>query len=33
MQITDAEIGDSIFFSCGNKKDVEKLLSIARDKK
>ncbi len=32
MQITDAEVGDSIFFSCGNKKDVEKLLSIARDK-
>ncbi|MDC3066159.1 aspartate--tRNA ligase [Candidatus Pelagibacter sp.] len=32
MQITDAEIGDSIFFSCSNKKDVEKLLSIARDK-
>ena len=32
MQITDAEVGDSIFFSCSNKKDVEKLLSIARDK-
>ena len=32
MQITDAEVGDSIFFSCGNKTDVEKLLSIARDK-
>ncbi len=32
MQITDAEAGDSIFFSCGSKTDVEKLLSIARDK-
>ena len=32
MQITDAEVGDSIFFSCSNKTDVEKLLSIARDK-
>ena len=32
MQITDAEVGDSIFFSCGIKTDVEKLLSIARDK-
>ena len=32
MQITGAEVGDSIFFSCGIKTDVEKLLSIARDK-
>ena len=32
MQITDAEVGDSIFFSCSSKTDVEKLLSIARDK-
>ena len=32
MKISKAEIGDSIFFSCGNKKDVEKLLSLARDK-
>jgi len=32
MKITDAEVGDSIFFSCGNKTDVEKLLSIGRDK-
>ncbi len=32
MQITDAEVGDSIFFSCGIKTDVEKLLSITRDK-
>ncbi len=32
MKISKAEIGDSIFFSCGNKKDIEKLLSLARDK-
>ena len=32
MKISNAEIGDSIFFACGQKKDVEKLLSLARDK-
>ena len=32
MKITSAEVGDSIFFACGQKKDVEKLLSLARDK-
>ena len=32
MKISKAEIGDSIFFSCGKQKDVEKLLSLARDK-
>ena len=32
MKLTNAEIGDSIFFACGKKKDVEKLLSLARDK-
>ncbi len=32
MKISKAEIGDSIFFSCGLKKDVENLLSLARDK-
>ena len=32
MKISSAEIGDSIFFACGQKKDVEKLLSLARDK-
>ncbi|MAZ46433.1 MAG: aspartate--tRNA ligase [Rickettsiales bacterium] len=32
MKIVKAEIGDSIFFACGKKKDVEKLLSLARDK-
>ena len=32
MKITNAEIGDSIFMACGKEKDIEKLLSIARDK-
>ncbi len=32
MKISNAEIGDSIFFSCGKKKDVEKLLCLARNK-
>ena len=28
----NAEIGDTIFMSCGNKSEVEKLLSNARNK-
>ena len=32
MKICDAEIGDSVFLACGKKKDVEKILSLARDK-
>ncbi len=32
MKISNAKIGDSIFFACGEKKEVEKLLSSARDK-
>ena len=32
MKIGNAEIGDSIFFACGKKKEVEKLLSTVRDK-
>ena len=32
MKITSAEIGDSIFFSCGKINDVEKISSLARDK-
>ena len=32
MKITSATIGDSIFLSCGKKKEVEKFLSLARDK-
>ena len=32
MKISKAEIGDSIFFAWEKKKEVEKLLSVARDK-
>ena len=32
IKITGAEIGDSIFFACGKKNDVEKITSLARDK-
>ena len=32
MSICDAEVGDSIFFACGAKFDVEKLTAQARDK-
>ena len=32
IKTSKAKIGDSIFFACGQKKDVEKLLSLARDK-
>ena len=32
MEITSAEIGDSIFLACGKVNDVEKITSIARDK-
>jgi aspartyl-tRNA synthetase len=32
MRITGAKIGDSIFFACGKKNDVEKITSQARDK-
>ncbi len=32
MSICDAEVGDSIFFACGPKSDVEKLTAQARDK-
>ena len=32
MKICNAEIGDSVFFACGPKSDVEKLASLARDK-
>ena len=30
MKITNAEIGDTVFLSCGKQSDVEKILSIAR---
>ena len=32
MKNCNAEIGDSVFLSCGKKDDVEKILSSARDK-
>ncbi len=32
MTMSDAKIGDSIFLSCGKEKEIEKLLSLARDK-
>jgi len=32
MKITSAQDGDSIFFACGKKYDVEKITSLARDK-
>jgi len=32
MKITNAEIGDSIFFACGKINDVEKITSLAREK-
>ncbi len=32
MKICKAEIGDSIFLACGKKKEIEKILSLARDK-
>ncbi len=32
MKSCNAEIGDSIFLACGKEKEVEKILSLARDK-
>jgi len=32
MKITEAEVGDSIFFACGKINDVEKITSQAREK-
>ena len=32
MQTCNAEIGDSIFMACGQKTDVEKILSLSRNK-
>ena len=32
MKNYNVEIGDSVFLSCGKKDDVEKILSLARDK-
>ncbi len=32
MEISGAEIGDSIFLACGKNEDLEKILSLAREK-
>ena len=32
MKLTNAKIGDTVFLSCGKKNDVEKILSVARNK-
>jgi len=32
MRQTDAEIGDSVFLACGKLNDLEKIISLARDK-
>jgi aspartyl-tRNA synthetase len=32
MKITEAEVGDSIFLACGKEKEIETILSLARDK-
>ncbi len=32
LKLTNSKIGDSIFMSCGQKKNVEKILSLARNK-
>jgi len=32
MKISGAEIGDSIFLACGKEREIEKILSLARDK-
>jgi aspartyl-tRNA synthetase len=32
MSITEAQVGDSIFLACGKKNEVEKILSLAREK-
>ena len=32
MKICNAEVGDSVFLACGKEKDVEKILSISRNK-
>jgi Aspartyl-tRNA synthetase len=32
MKITSAEVGDTVFLSCGKISEVEKILSLAREK-
>ena len=32
MKLSNAEVGDSIFFACNKKNEIEKITSLARDK-
>ena len=32
MKVSGAKVGDSIFLACGGEKEIEKILSLARDK-
>nr|MBC8295596.1 aspartate--tRNA ligase [Pelagibacterales bacterium] len=32
MKISNAEVGDSVFLACGKKREVENILSLAREK-
>ncbi len=32
MKVCKAEVGDSIFLACGNNKEIDKILSVARNK-
>ncbi len=32
MQLMDAEVGDTVFLSCGSKENVQKILGLARNK-
>ena len=32
MKISNADVGDSIFLACGKENEIEKILSLARDK-
>ena len=32
MKICEASVGDSVFLACGKEIELEKILSIARDK-
>ena len=32
MKTCNAQVGDSIFLACGNEKEIEKILSLARNK-
>ena len=32
MKICNAKVGDSVFLACGKENEVEKILSLARDK-